>query len=1473
MTGDSIVERGMRQWRIVGSFVLILAGLGVYSFLTMQRQEFGDFTIRQGLVVGVMPGATSEEVEEQLTRPVEDYLFSFNEVNKAKTHSVSREGQVVFFVELNGTVRGLEAPAFWAKLRHGLNELKAQLPAGVLALVGNNDFGDSSAVIFTIAAEGRSPRDLQKYVEVLQTHLRRIDATAKLRTYGNQAETIRVSLSRDRLTRYGIRPATLWATLQSLGGVPAPARLDGEVIERPIHVKNALGSEAELADVILLSLPTGQHVRLGDVAEITREYGRDEAFVRYNGRSAMVLSIEMLSGHDITKFGDDIDRALDRTHRELPPNVVIARVADQPEVVRASVNHFLRDFGLAILAVILVTMLLLPLRVASVAAVTIPICVAITLGVLNALNVKLETVSLAGLIVVLGMIVDNAIVVIDDHVDKLDRGIDRWTAAWKSGKELTVPVLTATVAIALSYVPLPLFMTGTARDFIGALPLTVGVALAISMFVALLLVPAMNARFIRRGLHRVNGRRSMLDRVQTRFDRLLETAFRHPWVTVGLGAASFAAALAIAAALPQQMFPKLDRKMFAVEVYLPGGRSLRQTDEVLRRIEADLRSDERVTSITAFVGQSSPRFHMTYAPQMPARNYGQLLVNTVSEHATEDLLRDLEQRTAGAFPEAWVRPKQLALQLSNAIEVRLSGDDIPDLKRAAALVNASARAIPGTTWVRDDYEDPLQTIDVVPDVDECARLGVPPAVLQLSLALGTQGYPVATIWEGDYPVRVVVKDKPGTYLGIEGLRQQYVSSMLGGVSVPLEQVASVKPAWHEGAIVRRNGVRTVTVAVDVATGVLASTVQEELERRVAALDLPGISVGYGGDRELAEEVFPPFVRSMVVSIGLIFLALLIQFQRFRKALVVMLALPLSLFGACAGLLVAGYPFGLTSFIGIVGLFGLVVRNGIILVSYAEKLQAEHGLSARDAALAAGKRRMRPIYLTAMAAAIGVLPMVIGRSTLWGPLGTVTCFGLLFGMVMTLFVLPVAYWLVMSVGERKPGGTAAGAAVAAFGVVLALLPSGASAQDRPLSLDECKAMALKSNAQVQESRLEVEAAEETRKAVETKQYPQVSASTTGLLAWSPLVEFEMAGGNLPVFDGNPANLAKATEFAYFPGGAIEMAGRAFAGALTAVQPLYTGGRIANGNRLASLGVEVARDMTALSERDVLAQTEEKYWRIVALREKVRTLDAYEALLAELDRQVADALQAGLVTANDQLKVRLKRAEAGVDRRRLESGIRLASRDLRHHVGLPPGDAIAIVESLRPPADPEPMRQRETGALERRVETRLQANAVRAEELRLLLKRGESKPTVAVGGGVLRLDVHGMPGMTNALVFGQVSVPVSGRWETRHAVASQQQRVSIAKSKLATTRELLALGIEKDWSELRNAWDAFRVSEQAIEQAEANVREVSDRYTAGMVPFSDLLEAQVLRQQARDRRVDATVDFWLKRSAYLRAIVPD
>jgi multidrug efflux pump subunit AcrB/outer membrane protein TolC len=1480
MKRRSFIEVGMVHWRIVLTLCTALVTYGVISFVTMPRQEFPDFTIRQGLVVAVMPGATSQEVEEQVARPVEDYLFSFNEVNKKKTYSVSKEGQLVVFVELRDSIKGHDAPAFWAKLRHGLNELKAQkLPAQVLALVGNNDFGDTSAVLFALVADGRSPRDLAKYMEVLQSHLRLIDATAKLRTYGVQDETIRVTVSRDQLAHYGIGPTTLLASLQGLGLSPAPARLDTEELELPVHVGKVLHSEAELGDTLLLTLPTGAQVRLRDVAQIRREYAHDDASVRFNGKTALLLSIEMQSGNDITHFGDQIDTALRATERELPPGVTIARVADQPRVVKNSVGHFLHDFGLAIASVILVTMLLLPLRVATVAAISIPVCIAITLGILNAMGVQLQTVSLAGLVVVLGMVVDNAIVVIDDHIERLDHGTDPWTAAWQSAKGLTLPVLTATVAIILSYYPMPMFLTGTASDFIGSLPVTIAVALTASMVVAVTLIPVMNSVFIRKGLHRQAGKRSFLDRVQSVFDRQLERAFRHPWLTLAVGLVSVVAALLVAAKIPQQTFPKVDRNQFAVEVYLPNGRSLKETDTVIRDIEKQLLADKRVVNVTSFIGQSSPRFHTLYAPHIPERNYGQLLVNTTDDEATLSVLRDAEKHFTGVYPQGWVRWKQLEMKVGNSVEVRISGDDIQTLKRVGARVEAFLRTVPGTTWVRNDYEDARQGIDVIADSDACTRLGVPPALLQTSLAMGTQGLPVATLWEGDYPVRVMLKDEPEATTRIEGIRQQYVSSLFAGASVPLEQVAKVQPSWSEGAIVRRNGVRTLTVNVDTAMDAFASDVQRQTETFIQELQASGKSEGtrieFGGEKELSGEVFVPMGISMGVSIGLIFLVLLFQFQRFRKVLVVMMSMPLTLLGAFLGLKLLHYPFGLTAFVGVIGLLGIVIRNGVILVSYAEELRIHENMSAFDAALAAGKRRMRPIALTSIAAAVGVVPMILSKSLLWGPLGTVTCFGLLFGMVLTLMVLPVAYWLIMrnqSRNELPQGATTAAAAVTGALVLMAGLafPATARADEPSYSLEDCQTLALKNNANVQESALEIEAAHETKAAAYTKYFPKVSAMAAGMLAKNPLVKIQTQGGNLPVYDGDPATLATATQFAYMPPTTMSAGDRALMLTVAAVQPVYVGGRIRNGNRLAEVGEQAAEQKAALARRDVKAETEEKYWRLVTLAEKLRTLESYQQLLAELDRQVSDGLAAGIVTRNDQLKVRLKRSESAVDRRRIDDGLRLASRDLRRHIGLPEADTIALAEGLAPPADPSALKQSEAGALARRPEMHLLESAVRAEHLQAAMKKGEMLPSLSVGASVYRADIEGMPGATNGLVFGVLSLPLSDIWTASHELAAQRAKESIARRRLDDTRELLALQIEKTWADLVAAWQASQVSESAVEQAEVNLAEETDRHANGLVSFSDLLEAQVLRQQALDRRIDMRSDYWLKRSAYLRAI---
>ena len=1472
MKAHNLIERAMIEWRIVVTLVAGLAIFGTVSFLTMPRQEFPAFTVRQGLVVGIMPGATSAEVEERLAKPVEDFLFSFEEVNKLKTYSLSKEGQLIVFVELNDRVAGLAADAFWAKLRLGLTELREQsLPPQVVALVGNNDFGDTSALLLTLTAEGHSARDLQSQLEVVEAQLRRLPGTSRLRRFGMQREVIRVTLSSERLSHYGVRPATVWLALQGTAGQPAPARLDTKTLELPVHVGAVLRSEDKLAQTIVFSSPTGSHVRLTDVANIRREYGHDDAFVRFDGKQAVVLSVEMQKGHNITTFGREVDVALTEARRELPPTVRIARVVDQPQVVAVAVGHFLRDFGLAIAAVIAMTMLLLPLRVAMVAAVSIPISILITLGVLNALDIQLQTVSLAGLIVVLGMVVDNAIVIIDDHVERLDHGVDVWTAARESATSLAGPVFSATLAIIMAYVPLAWFLKGMGGEFIGSLPVTIAVALGASLLVAVFLLPILNVRFIRHGLHRPDGdeRATVLDRVRALYGRSLERAFQWPLLAIGAGVGSVVAAAVLGFFMPQQLFPKVDRNQFAVEIYLPSGRPLALTDGVARRVERELLRDPRVTHVTSFIGTSSPRFHTTYMPNMPSRQFAQLLVSTVSDEATVEVLHEYEQRHRNGFPEGWVRWKQLDLQATSApIEVRLSGSDIPPLRQLAVRLEAAARAIPGVTWIRNDFGEPVQGVSVLPDADNAARLGVSSASLQASLTVGSSlGLPIATLWEQADPIRVMLGEDPRESQTMQGFRRQYISSMLAGAAVPIEEVARVRPDWNEEAIVHRNGVRTLTVRVDVGPGTLASDVERKLDRAIKAMGpTPGIRIGWGGEREGTVENYTPMSVSMAASVAIIYLILLFEFGRHRLVLLVMVTMPLALFGAVLGLRLTGNAFGFTSFLGVISLMGIVVRNGIILVGYAEELRAQ-GMSSRDAALAAGMRRMRPIVLTSAAAAVGVVPMILSGSTLWGPLGAVTFFGLIFSTLLTLIVLPVAYWLMVRSAPVRQSVVAAVTGVLLV-VSLGALPSAVGAQSGPLTLEQVRRLAARRAPKVRQAQEEATAAEQTRRAAFTSFFPTVSSAAVAVAARTPLVNVDLPGGDLAVNDASGASTGNVTNF---PGVSMALADRVRVLALTAVQPLFVGGRVVNGNRLAALGVAVAEDKAALARRDAVAQAEEKYWRLVTLGQKDQTLRSYQALLADLERQARDAVAAGLVTSNDLLKVRLKLQEAEVDQLRLESGRRLATRDLRLHLGLQDASPVVVTDTVpEPPADDAPPVEERPAVVAQRPELRLLGLAVRAEALQTALAIGSALPAVSVGAQLLRYDLGGLGTRGDALVFATVSVPLTGVWKTAHEVRGGQARERLAAMQLTEARDLVALEIAKRKDDLKAAWQAARVADFGVQQATVNLREASDRSAGGLATLSDLLEAQVLHRQATDRRTDARVEYWLALSAFRRAV---
>lgn len=1010
----SLLEHILNHKQFIVVITVLLVLVGVIALIMMPRDEFPEFEIRQGLIIGIYPGATSHEVEEQLTKKVENYLFQYEAVDKEKTHSISKENLMLIYVEIQKKENNPKA--FWTKLRHGLNELKSELPSGVLSLTADDDFGNTSALLLTVESETKTYKELEDYIEKFEDDVRKILSTSRVKHFGLQSEEINIYIDDSKLTHYGIKPLTVLAALKPQGTVNYSGVIDNNQMISPIHIPSNYKTENDIANQIIYSDPIGNVVRVKDVAKVVREYEEPDSYIRVNGKKCLLVSLEMLSGHNIVHYGDKVAAAIEKFKNEVPPDVNIAIVSDMPGFVSSAIYNFLKEFGIAIVAVILVTAILLPRRVALVAASTIPISIFITLGILWATGISLETVSLAGLIVVLGMVVDNAIVIVDNYVEKLDNGISPYDAASQSVYDLFGSVFVATLILIFTFIPMLVFMTGIAGDFVQSLPRSITFALLVSLAVSVILVPMMSYIFIKKGIkgdHNKGKKSQFLNWLQSKYDKALEKSFTIKKVIVLFGALSFILGVAILIIVPQQTFPAFDRNQFAVEVYLPTGSSLAQTDSAISKLEKLLMKDERVKTVGSFVGTSSPRFNTLYAPNFPEKNYGQLLVITESNDATVEILDEYSKKYSDFIPNAHIKWKQLEMNTAKApIEIRISGDDIPTIKKVANQIADTMRTFKEAKWVRNNYKEPLRAVKLNLNEDKVSRLGYSKMILDYSLMVGTGGIPVATIWEDDYSVDVNLRVDKRKKTNISEVMNQYVTSPYLVSSTQVRQLAEAEQEWTEGEIVHRNGVRTIAVLVDIERGYYSSSIFNEATEIIENMNLPeGVSISYGGDYEMQEENMTPLYYSMAVTVAIIFIILLFQFRNTKTALLIMMTMPLSLFGASFGILVTGYPFSVTAFIGLISLIGIVVRNGIIYISYVEELYFENGLTLEDAVIAGAKRRMRPIFLTAAAAAVGVIPMILSGSPLWGPLGTVICFGLIFALVLSLIVLPVLYYLV------------------------------------------------------------------------------------------------------------------------------------------------------------------------------------------------------------------------------------------------------------------------------------------------------------------------------------------------------------------------------------------------------------------------------------------------------------------------------
>jgi len=1411
----------------------IIVFLGVHAFLKMQRTEDPTITIRTGIVAAMYPGATSEQVEKQVTKTLEKHIFKFPEVRKEKTYSTSRPGVVIINVELEDSVKNSDQ--FWAKLRHEMNLVReTELPPGVRGPVVNSDFGDTVAMLITVHGKQYGYRELRDFADKIHDEMRTVRLVGKIVTYGTQGEEVWITSSLERLSQYFADPRQVAVALMQRNAIQSAGHFETNKSKDPMRTTGVFNTEGQIRNVLVDISKDGHPVYIKDFAYVERRYQDPEFMVRYDGEPCLLLSVEMQKGKNIVELGEQLAKVFERLDVLLPPDVHIDMVADQPAVVNERISDLSREFLIAIIAVIIVMVLLLPVRVALIAALAIPISLCGTLGAMEAIGLALHQVSIAGLIVVLGIVVDNAIVVIDNYVELLDRKVHKSEAAWRSASDVFVPVLVATITIIASFLPL-LIITGSVGEFVMALPITVAIALAVSFIVAVYITPLLCSFFIKKGLHNHNAtedhtrqKKGMLDRLQDHYGVWIGTFMKRKWLAYTLGIAAFAFGVLLFTVVPQQFFPSAERNQFVIDVWMRQGTRIEATDAVMKRIEKTLAASKGVEHYASFVGQSAPRFYYNVNPQQPDGAYGQFIVNTASVEETARLVKELRPALATLAPEAMVIVKELqqGAQTEAPIEVRIAGDDIGELKQLGEKVQGILESTSQVQYSYRDYFNDSYMVDVKVNDELANRLGITDASVSQTLAGAFDGAPVSTFWEGDRPVTIKLRLDPDSRSSFNDIGNTYVTSALTHARVPLRAIATLAPEWQNSRIVRRNGVHTLTIRAFPQPGVYASKILEQAMPKIEALQLPvGYRIYYGGEKNNQEEVFPQMVTALAISLLVIFLILLVQFRTISESLVVMASIPLTLFGAMFGLLVTHNPFGFTSFMGVISLCGIVVRNGIILVDYCNERIAE-GAGLEQAAQEAGARRLRPIFLTSMAAAMGMVPMILSGSSLWSPLASVMAFGLVFSMFFTLLIVPVLFVVIKS--RSMEGGSGKSGAIAMVIAVCMLFAGGRQAFAEPviqsLTLSQAVELALKQNSILKIGRAKVTEADEKIVSTRSQYFPQLT-NNTKYMALSDNQLVTVPAGSLGNIAGTP-----------FPDQEMKINqsdSTIFYSETTLAQPITQLFKIHEANQVALADRGIAKAELKKSENETVYAVHQLYYTLlIAYKEK----DAAEASLIAAKEGMRDSEKG--VKSGDVLDVAATAAKANLLQSRqallvAESSISDVTAELNDVLGLPSDTALAVTELGLPEAT-EPLKE----------EVHEQARDKNGELLaaRKTLEKARHALQAAKDEYIPDVTLFAKHGYQDGAAFlddnvGIVGVELSWNifdWGKRKGEIGQRKAQQLqANLNLARIDKRIGIEIDKVYRKLERSAQMIDVAREALSLRLENARLDEKRFKAGTI----------------------------------------
>jgi multidrug efflux pump len=1013
MSRINLSEWALKHQQMIIFLLVLLSMAGIFAYQRLGQKEDPEFTIKTMVVQVNWPGATAQEVADQVTDKLEKKLQEIAEIDY--TRSYSRPGEAQITINLREDTPAKVVPDVWYQVRKKLGDITHTLPQGVRGPFFNDEFGDTYGNLYAITGDGFGYPELKDFADATRNEFLRLSEVSKVIYVGDQDEKIYVEASNAKLASLGIDPHLIVETLRSTN-IVEPAGTVQTSAER-VHLRVS-GEFTSVESIREIGIRAGNRVfRLGDIATVSRGVVDPPTFkMRHNGREAIGLAVSMRKGGDVIRLGEQLSATVKRVQAKLPVGVEIQAVSDQPKVVKESVHEFTKSLAEAVAIVLVVSFFSLGMRTGLVVALCIPLVLAVTFLTMYFLGIELQRISLGALIIALGLLVDDAIIAVEMMALKLEQGWDRFRAATYAYTATAFPMLTGTLITAAGFLPIGFAKSG-AGEYTFSIFQVVGISLILSWIVAVLFTPYLGFKLL--PIHhggQVNEDAMYQRGFYARFRQVVDACLVHRRLVIAVTLALFIGALALFSTVPKQFFPASNRLELMVDMWLPEAATFSATEHEVKALEAKLAGDPDVAAVTAYVGGGSPRFYLPLDVQTPNIQLGQVMVMTKDEHGRERVLDKLQGWFESDFP--FVRGRANRLEngppVGYPVQFRISGPD-EKVEPIAQRVAAIMRADPHIRRVNMDWGERLKTMRVEIDQDKARALGITSSQLADALQTSRSGLTITQYREGDKGIDVVARLAAQERTDLNNLKDAKIY-LRDGRFVALSQIARLSLASEASVIWRRNRIPTVTVRADI-TGAEAPDVTAALKPKLddLAKTLPlGYTIQVGGAQESSAKAQASIFAGMPLMIVLVLFLLMLQLQNIKKMVLVLLTAPLGMIGVAAMLATFQIPFGFVALLGVIALFGMIIRNAVILVVQIDQ-DLGRGAPLWDAIVESAVRRFRPIMLTALAAILAMIPLT--RSTFWGPMAWAIMGGLLVATLLTLLFLPALYasWY----GAKKP----------------------------------------------------------------------------------------------------------------------------------------------------------------------------------------------------------------------------------------------------------------------------------------------------------------------------------------------------------------------------------------------------------------------------------------------------------------------